>query len=79
MKKIVTILGAKPQFMKSVPVSKAFSKSDIKEVIVHTGQHFDKNMSDVFFKHLSIPKPDYFLNINVLTHGAMTGQMLQKN
>lgn len=77
--KIVTIIGARPQFIKAAVVSRAIAKADgIEEVIVHTGQHFDTNMSDVFFEEMSIPKPQYNLNINGLGHGAMTGQMLEK-
>lgn len=77
--KIVTIVGARPQFVKAAVVSREFNKrEDIKEVIIHTGQHFDKNMSDVFFEEMKIPKPNYNLNINGLSHGAMTGQMLEK-
>ena len=77
--KIVTILGARPQFIKAGTVSREFSKyKEITEIIVHTGQHFDNNMSDIFFEEMKIPKPDYFLNINGLGHGAMTGQMLVK-
>ena len=52
--------------------------SAIEEVIVHTGQHYDTNMSDIFFDEMKIPKPDYNLDINGLNHGAMTGQMLEK-
>ncbi|PJE48061.1 MAG: UDP-N-acetylglucosamine 2-epimerase (non-hydrolyzing) [Sediminibacterium sp.] len=77
--KIVTIIGARPQFIKAAVISRAIrEKGSLIEVIVHTGQHFDKNMSDVFFEEMEIPKPDYNLNINGLTHGAMTGQMLEK-
>ena len=77
--KIVTILGARPQFIKAGSVSREIAKhDDIEEIIVHTGQHFDTNMSDVFFEEMQIEKPDYFLNINGLGHGAMTGQMLEK-
>lgn len=77
--KIVTVVGARPQFVKAAVVSRVVSNTpDIKEIIVHTGQHFDLNMSDVFFKEMQIPAPDYFLNINGLNHGAMTGQMLEK-
>lgn len=77
--KIVTIIGARPQFIKAAVVSRVFAANkEIKEIIVHTGQHFDTNMSDVFFEEMSIPKPDYNLNINGLGHGAMTGQMLEK-
>ncbi|HIZ85321.1 MAG TPA: UDP-N-acetylglucosamine 2-epimerase (non-hydrolyzing) [Candidatus Coprenecus stercoravium] len=77
--KIVTVIGARPQFIKAAVVSRAIAAhKDIKEVIVHTGQHFDANMSDIFFEEMCIPKPDYNLNINGLGHGAMTGQMLEK-
>ncbi len=77
--KIVTVIGARPQFIKAAAVSREINKyNDIEEIIVHTGQHFDSNMSDIFFKELHIPKPDYNLDINGLSHGAMTGQMLEK-
>ncbi len=77
--KIVTIVGARPQFVKAAVVSRVLAKTEgIGEVIVHTGQHFDVNMSDVFFEEMCIPKPHYNLNINGLGHGAMTGQMLEK-
>ncbi|PWS54341.1 non-hydrolyzing UDP-N-acetylglucosamine 2-epimerase [Pseudoalteromonas sp. meg-B1] len=77
--KIVTILGARPQFIKAGSVSREFTKFDkFKEVIVHTGQHYDTNMSDVFFDEMKIPKPDYFLGIGGKSHGAMTGQMIEK-
>lgn len=77
--KIVTILGARPQFIKAGTVSREIAKySEIQEVIVHTGQHFDANMSDIFFDEMKIPKPHYNLDINGLGHGAMTGQMLEK-
>ncbi len=78
MKKIATILGARPQFIKAAPVSKAIRKSsDVCEVMVHTGQHFDKNMSQVFFDQMEIPRPDHHLNIHSLPHGAMTGRMIE--
>lgn len=77
--KIVTILGARPQFIKAGSVSREISKyADITEIIVHTGQHYDANMSDIFFTQMQIPKPDYFLGIGGKTHGAMTGQMIEK-
>lgn len=76
--KIITIVGARPQFIKAAAVSRALKKHKINEVIVHTGQHFDTNMSDIFFDEMKIPKPDYNLAINGLGHGAMTGQMLEK-
>lgn len=79
MKKIVTILGARPQFVKAAVLSRVIQeKKEIEEVIVHTGQHYDANMSDVFFKEMDIPKPKYNLEVNGLGHGAMTGQMLEK-
>jgi len=77
--KILTILGARPQFIKAGTVSREIKKyKSIDEIIVHTGQHYDANMSDVFFKEMQIPKPTYFLGIGGTTHGAMTGQMIEK-
>ena len=85
--KITTIIGARPQFIKAAVVSRAISdvnrhatshSTSVSEVLVHTGQHYDRNMSDVFFEEMNIPKPDYFLDIHGLSHGAMTGQMLGK-
>ena len=79
MKKIVTILGARPQFVKAAVLSRVILKhQEIEEIIVHTGQHYDANMSDIFFTEMEIPKPKYNLAINGLSHGAMTGQMLLK-
>ena len=86
MPKIVTIVGARPQFIKAAVVSRALSghngtvKSDadrIREVIVHSGQHYDINMSSVFFDEMQIPKPEHFLDLNGISHGAMTGRMLE--
>lgn len=77
--KIVTVLGARPQFIKAECVSREFLKHNfIKEIIIHTGQHYDENMSAIFFEEMQIPKPPYNLNINSLPHGAMTGRMLEK-
>jgi UDP-GlcNAc3NAcA epimerase len=79
MKKIVTILGARPQFVKAAVLSRVISNhTEIEEVMVHTGQHYDANMSEIFFKEMEIPQPKYHLGINGLHHGAMTGQMLEK-
>lgn len=77
MIRIATVIGARPQFIKASVMSRCFAKSGIvKEVIIHTGQHFHQNMSDVFFSQLAIPNPAYNLGINNVTHGKMTGQML---
>lgn len=75
MKKIVTILGARPQFIKAAAVSNTL-RTGFTEILVHTGQHYDANMSDVFFEELNIPKPNYHLNIGSGNHGAQTGAML---
>jgi UDP-GlcNAc3NAcA epimerase len=77
--KLLTIIGARPQFIKAAAVSREIAKHEnIKEIIVHTGQHFDANMSEIFFDQMQIPKPDYNLEINSLSHGAMTGRMIEK-
>lgn len=76
--KIVTVLGARPQFIKAATVSRAFKKVGITECLVHTGQHFDQNMSEVFFDEMDIPRPQYNLEVHSLSHGAMTGRMLEK-
>ncbi len=78
MKNIVTVVGARPQFIKAATVSRALSHAGISETIIHTGQHSDANMSDVFFSEMEIPKPKHFLGISGLTHGAMTGEMLRR-
>lgn len=77
--KIISVLGARPQFIKAGSVSRVMANyKNIKEVIIHTGQHYDPNMSDIFFEEMNIPKPDYNLGIGNLSHGAMTGQMIEK-
>lgn len=76
--KILTVVGARPQFVKAAAVSRAIAKHrDIKEMIVHTGQHYDENMSEIFFREMEIPEPAINLGIKGKTHGAMTGQMLE--
>jgi len=75
--KVLTVIGARPQFIKASALSRSISKREgIKECLVHTGQHFDANMSDIFFEQMKIPKPDYNLGINSMKHGAMTGTMM---
>ncbi len=76
--KVLTVLGARPQFIKAAPVSRALTKAGIQEQIVHTGQHYDTNMSDLFFRELEILTPAYNLEISNLGHGAMTGRMLEE-
>lgn len=77
MKKVLTVIGARPQFIKASVVSAAIAQtSGLHEVVVHTGQHYDANMSDVFFAELGMSKPNYHLGIGGGGHGAMTGRML---
>lgn len=73
--KVVTVVGARPQFIKAAVVSHVLRKKH-HEVLVHTGQHFDYNMSETFFKELDIPDPDYNLGISGGTHAQMTGRMM---
>lgn len=76
--KIVTVIGARPQFIKMATVSRVISEyNEVEEKIVHTGQHYDHNMSTVFFSELDIPLPDYNLEIGDCSHGAMTGRQLE--
>lgn len=73
--KVITVLGARPQFIKAAPLSAAL-RTRHEEKIVHTGQHYDYQMSDVFFEELGIPKPEFFLGVGSKQHGAQTGEML---
>ena len=73
---IITIVGARPQFVKSSIVSKRLKEKNIEEIYIHTGQHYDENMSDIFFKELEIDKPKYNLHIGSGFHGEQTGKMI---
>lgn len=76
--KLCTIVGARPQFIKAATVSRIIKNNDaINEIIIHTGQHYDENMSDRFFSELDIPWPNYQLNIGSASHGKQTAQMLE--
>ena len=83
--KLVTVVGARPQFIKAAAVSRAIERHNkkvdgpgITDILVHTGQHYDYGMSQVFFEELQIKKPDYYLGVGSGTHGKMTGAMLEK-
>ncbi|PTX62543.1 UDP-GlcNAc3NAcA epimerase [Melghirimyces profundicolus] len=75
--KVVTVVGARPQFIKAAPVSRSLRRRGT-EILVHTGQHYDPSMSDIFFEELKIPNPDYHLGVGSQSQGAQTGEMLTK-
>lgn len=78
-KKILTVVGARPQFIKAAAISKIIKRKNLlNEVIVHTGQHYDNNMSKIFFKKLKIKKPKYFLKVKNLTHNLMISKMINR-
>jgi UDP-GlcNAc3NAcA epimerase len=74
---VVTVVGARPQFIKAAPVSAALKRVGIREILIHTGQHFDDRMSALFFRELGMSPPQHQLAIHSLSHGAMTGRMLE--
>ena len=83
--KIITVIGARPQFIKAAPVTRAIQEHnregrnpEITEIMVHTGQHYDHNMSQVFLDELEIRKPDFYLGVGSASHGKMTGLMLER-
>jgi UDP-GlcNAc3NAcA epimerase len=76
---VVTVIGARPQFIKAAAVSRRFrERPGVRETLVHTGQHYDDNMSDVFFRELHLPAPRYHLGVGSGSHGAQTGRMLER-
>jgi len=75
--KIVTIIGARPQFIKAAVISRLLSQR-AQEILVHTGQHYDDNLSEIFFNELEIPEPNYNLGVGSGSHGRQTGEMLTK-
>ena len=78
MKKVISVVGARPNFIKIAPIHKAFQKysDDIQHLICHTGQHFDNKMSKVFFDELQMPKPDYYLGIGGGSHAQQTARIM---
>lgn len=77
--KILTVLGARSQFIKAAVLSQALKKhSEIEEIIVHTGQYYNQNMSDIFFDEMDIPELKYMLQTGGKSHGAIAGQQLEK-
>jgi UDP-N-acetylglucosamine 2-epimerase (non-hydrolysing) len=74
--KIISIVGVRPQFIKCAPLSRELRKVD-QEILVHTGQHYDHDMSDIFFEELNIPKPDYSLGIGSGNHGELAGTYMR--
>ena len=82
MKRIVTIIGARPQIIKAAAVSRAVHahfSSQIEEHILHTGQHYDSNMSEVFFRELGVPEPMYNLHVGSASHGVQTARIHRSN
>ena len=77
VKTVASIVGARPQFIKAAPVSRALAAS-FREVLIHTGQHYDYGMSDVFFQEMEMHPPDFHLGIGGGTHGEQTGKMLME-
>lgn len=75
--KLITILDARPKFIRAAPFFEVF-RGENQEILIHTGHHYDSNMSDVFFEELGIPKPEYNLGVGFESHGQQTGRMLEK-
>lgn len=77
MARILTIVGARPQFVKAAVVSLALAECGVEEILLHTGQHYDERMSDIFFREMGIPAPRHMLQVGSASHGAQTGRMLE--
>lgn len=77
MHRIVSVVGARPQFIKAAPVSRVLKKT-MQEILIHTGQHYDENMSQIFFDELGLSRPDYDLEVGSGSHGYQTGLMLER-
>lgn len=73
MARILTIVGARPQFVKAAVVSLALAECGVEEILLHTGQHYDERMSDIFFREMGIPAPRHMLQVGSASHGAQTG------
>ncbi|MBK5114842.1 MAG: UDP-N-acetylglucosamine 2-epimerase (non-hydrolyzing) [Candidatus Heimdallarchaeota archaeon] len=76
--KIISIVGARPNFIKMMPIVEVFNKSKHEHILVHTGQHYDINMSDVFFKEMDVKSADYNLRVGSALHGEQTGEILKR-
>ena len=79
-KKVITIVGARPQIIKASAISRSISlffKDQIDEIIIHTGQHYDENMSQIFFEELGIPSPHFNINVGSGSHGKQTAKMIE--
>jgi UDP-N-acetylglucosamine 2-epimerase len=76
--RVLTVIGARPQFIKAALLSEAFERRGVDEVVVHTGQHYDDNMSDVFFRELQMKKPAYFLQVGSASHAQQTAQIMER-
>ena len=76
--KIATVLGTRPEIIKMAPIIAEINKRGIDHIVLHTGQHYDKEMSDNFFTDLEIPTPDYNIHVGSGSHGKQTGLMMQR-
>ena len=77
--KLLSVVGARPNFIKMFPIFKSIEESSHKHVLVHTGQHYDPNLSDIFFREFKFKKPDYNLGVGSASHGKQTGEILERS